>query len=476
MAYRITVVSLGPGSRELLTLGALEEMKKAGRLILRTGLTDAALYLREQGYAFDTLDDLHETCSTFEELTRACVKRVRAAAKEKNVCYAVLDAARDESARELLNKRGTRALPGVSLAGPALAACPEENVLVETASGLSVASTSSTLCVCELDNRVLAGECKLKLLARYAPDTVVLFFPPSAQAERRYKSITLDELDRQKHYDHTVCAVIPAVPLTEKKRFDFYDLERVMAVLRSPGGCPWDREQTHASLRPYLIEESYEAADAIDREDWDQLYDELGDVLLQVVFHASIAESTGDFELSDITTAICKKMIRRHRHIFGGDDCPTAEAVALNWEKIKREERGTKSQSEVLKEVVPGMEPLLRAAKVQKKARDVGFDWDDPKDALQKVHEEADEVLEALREGNADRIEDELGDLFFSCVNTARLAGADSQKCLHRATEKFISRFTRMENAVKSDGKSLKDLTLSEMDVYWNGCKHEAGL
>ena len=476
MAYKITVVSLGPGSRDLLTLGALEEMKQAGKLILRTGLCDATEYLREQGYAFETLDDLHEQCPTFEELTAACVKRVRAAAKESDVCYAVLDAARDESARELLNKRGTRALPGVSLTGPVLAAYPEESVSVQTASGLSVFSTAQTLCVCELDNRVLAGECKLKLLTRYAPDTEVLFFPPSEHAERKYRRVLLEDLDRQKKYDHTTCAVIPCVPLYEKKRFDFADLEQIMAVLRAPGGCPWDREQTHASLRPYLIEESYEAADTIDREDWDQLYDELGDVLLQVVFHADIARSTGEFEMQDITTAICRKMLRRHRHIFGGDDCRTAEAVAENWEKIKREERGTKSQSEVLRDVVPGMEPLLRAAKVQKKARDVGFDWDDPKDALQKVHEEADEVLAALREGNRDHLEDELGDLFFSCVNTARLAGADSQKCLHRATEKFISRFTRMENAIKCDGKSLKDLTLAEMDVYWNGYKHEAGL
>lgn len=469
---QITVVSLGPGSREHLTLGTLEKMKNAGKLILRTGLCDAAAYLKEQGYAFETLDDIHEACEDFDELVRGCADRVRKAAETSDVCYAVLDASQDETVRCLAAEVPCTVLSGVSVTGPLLAALGAENYAVQTADGLEITGLQQPLLICELDNRMLAGECKLKLLSWYDADTKVKFFPPSEAAVRSFAEISLSELDRQKAYNHTCAVFIPAEGLKEKKKYDFYDLVRIMGVLRSPSGCPWDREQTHTSLRPYLIEESYEVADAIDKEDWEHLADELGDVLLQVAFHANIAESTGNFELSDITTAICAKMIRRHRHIFGNDVCEDAEAVARNWEKIKREERKTQDQGEVLKDVAVGMEPLLRAAKVQKKARDVGFDWDDPRDALQKVHEEAEEVLEALDKKDSENLEEELGDLFFSCVNVSRLCGADGTKCLTMATNKFISRFCRMENAIKMDGKALKDLTLAEMDVYWNSCKH----
>ena len=164
-------------------------------------------------------------------------------------------------------------------------------------------------------------------------------------------------------------------------------------------------------------------------------------------------------------------MISRHRHIFGGDHCETAEDVLKNWEKIKREERGFQTQSQALQDVSRGLPPLMRAGKVQKKARDVGFDWDDPRDALSKVREEADEVQEALGEGNAKHLQEELGDLFFACVNVSRLCGVEAETALQQATEKFISRFTAMENAILRDGKQLEGLTLSEMDVYWEGSK-----
>lgn len=164
-------------------------------------------------------------------------------------------------------------------------------------------------------------------------------------------------------------------------------------------------------------------------------------------------------------------MISRHRHIFGGDECKTAQDVVANWEKIKKEERGYQTQAQVLKGVSQGLPPLMRAEKVQKKARDVGFDWDDPRDALSKVHEEAQEVAQALDEKDEGHLQEEVGDLFFACVNAARLAGVDAETALQRATEKFVTRFTAMENAILRDGKRMEGLTLSEMDVYWEGSK-----
>ncbi len=469
---KITVISLGPGPREHLTLGALSALEKAEKVVLRTEKCDAAAYIREKGISFDTLDHLHETCDDFEELAENAAREVLKAAENTPVCYAVFDAGNDETVRILMQHTADIAiLPGVPLSAPLLSQLPQEKTEIQTAAALSVTGTQNPLLILELDSRMLAGECKLQLLSWYDADTEVYFFPPAAGAKRSFVKIPLCDMDRQKAYDHTAALLIPMQTLENKARYDFYDLVQVMGILRGENGCPWDKEQTHETLRKYLIEEAYETAAAIDDEDWLAVADELGDVLLQVVFQASIGAQYGTFELSDITTAICKKMIHRHRHIFGSDHCETAQDVVDNWEKIKKEERGFKTQSEVLQGVTRGLAPLMRAAKVQKKARDVGFDWDDPMEALQKVHEEADEVADAIREKNAAHLEEELGDLFFSCVNVSRLCGVEAETALQRAIEKFVNRFTAMENAILRDGKCLKDLTLSEMDVYWNGSK-----
>ncbi|MBR6525413.1 MAG: nucleoside triphosphate pyrophosphohydrolase [Clostridia bacterium] len=470
----ITVVSLGPGSREYLTLGALETMEKAEKLVLRTARCDAAEYLAEKGIPFETLDALYEDCEDFDELTGMIPEKLMAMAAEENLCYAVFDAAADETVRELCEHVQCRVIPGVSLASPFLSAAPQEKVEIQTASSLQVTGTQNPLLILECDSKMLMGECKLQLLKWYDAEQPVLYFPPCEKGERTFETITLEEMDRQKKYDHTVAFLLPSVGLTFRKKFDFYDLVRVMEILRGENGCPWDKEQTHQSLRADLIEEAYETAAAIDDEDWLHVADELGDVLLQVVFHAHIGDQTGTMELGEITTNICRKMIERHRHIFGTDVCEDAEAVVANWEKIKKEQRGFTTQSQVLNDVSRGLPPLMRAEKVQKKARQVGFDWDDPRDALKKVEEEAREVRQALEEGNRDHLEEEVGDLFFSCVNAARLSGVGSEMALMRATEKFVRRFERMENAVLRDGKALKDLTISEMDVYWDSIKHDS--
>ena len=233
--------------------------------------------------------------------------------------------------------------------------------------------------------------------------------------------------------------------------------------------CPWDKKQTNESLRPNTIEETFELCDALMKDDKKNICKELGDVLLQVAFHADIAESAYEFTMQDITTAIVHKMLYRHAHIFGNVHCDTPEEVADSWEKLKKAEKGLMSQGSVLADVSKSLPALMRAEKVQKKAAQVGFDWDTPQDALPKVHEEADEVLTELQ--NARDPGEELGDLLFSCVNVARLSGIDPEQALKNATEKFIKRFSAMENLIKLDEKSLRDLTLSEMDVYWNRVK-----
>ena len=466
---KITVVSLGPGSRDCLTLGGLTAMKNAEKLVLRTNRCDAAAYLLEKGLSFETLDELHEQSEDFDELCEMVTEKLLAMAEENEICYAVLDASADETVKALAGQAELQIIPGMPLSAPFLSAAPQEKIEIQTASSLEITGTQNPLLILECDSKMLMGECKLELLRFLDPDQPILFFPPCEKATRSYIELPLADLDRQEKYDHTCAVLIPPVELTARKRFDFYDLVRVMAILRGENGCPWDKEQDHHSLRKYLIEEAYETAAAIDEEDWDHVADELGDVLLQVVFHAHVGAQLGTLELSDITTYVCRKMIDRHRHIFGTDHCETADDVLKNWEKIKKEERGFKTQADVLNGVSKGLPPLMRAGKVQKKARDVGFDWDDPREALKKVHEEADEVLAELNAGNDPAME--LGDLFFACVNVARLSNVEAETALQQATEKFIRRFTAMENLILRDGKRLEDLTLSEMDVYWEGSK-----
>jgi tetrapyrrole methylase family protein/MazG family protein len=244
-----------------------------------------------------------------------------------------------------------------------------------------------------------------------------------------------------------------------------------MRLLRGENGCPWDKKQTHTSLRPYLIEEAYETAMAIDEGDEQHIAEELGDVLLQIALHAVIGEEYGTMDLSEMTTAICQKMIARHRHVFGEDNCRTPEEVMDNWARIKMEERGQKTYGETMLEIKRGMPPMLRAYKVQKKAADIGFDWDNAYGVLDKVLEEAQEIREEMNKGADPSLE--VGDLFFSCVNLARLLKVDSEKILSQATEKFINRFIRMEKFAQKDKKSLKSLTIDEFSVYWDRSKAE---
>ncbi|MBQ7655383.1 MAG: nucleoside triphosphate pyrophosphohydrolase [Clostridia bacterium] len=474
---KITVVSLGPGPREYLTLGAIDVLKQAEQVILRTSMRcDAADYLREIGVEFETLDFLHEECEDFDELIERAVTYLLEKAGERPLCYAVFDAAADETVAALREKAPDAVVvPGVPLSAPFLAAAPAQSKIeIQTASSLEITSTQNPLLILECDSKMLMGECKLQLLDWYDSDQPALFFPPSDSAVRTYKQVPLSDIDRQPKYDHTCAVLLPPVKLTERKRFDFYDLVRVMDILRGEDGCPWDKEQTHESLKKYLVEEAYETAAAVSEEDWDHVADELGDVLLQVVFQANIGRQYGTFQLSDITTDICHKMLIRHPHIFGAGHCDNADEVLDNWEKIKKEERGYKTQAEVLKGVSVGLPPMMRAAKVQKKARNVGFDWNDPRDALAKVREEADEVLEEL-DHPGENLEMELGDLLFACVHLANLAGVDAENALQKATEKFISRFSSMENAILCDGKRFQDLTLSEMVVYWESSKKRPG-
>ena len=262
------------------------------------------------------------------------------------------------------------------------------------------------------------------------------------------------------------------VDLLSKNSYDINDLIRIVKILRSPGGCQWDGEQTHKSIRRNMLEEAYEVAEAIDQESPEHLKEELGDVLLQVVFHASIEEDAGRFDLDQVADGVCKKLIYRHPHVFGNVNVQSTDEILSNWEELKKTEKGQASQSDALDAVARSLPALWRAEKVQKKAAKVGFDWDNVSGAVDKLSEEVEEVKAAMA-GNGDPAE-ELGDLLFAAVNVARFLEVDPEDALHAASDKFSSRFRRVEETVLAQGKRMEDMTLAQLDEIWNQIKHQA--
>ena len=259
---------------------------------------------------------------------------------------------------------------------------------------------------------------------------------------------------------------------TFKNKYTFEDLLRVMEILRSENGCLWDRAQDHKSIRQSFIEETYEVCEAIDTEDTDLLKEELGDVLFQVVFHAQIEKERGVFEIDDVIDGICKKMIYRHPHVFGNVEVSETDEILNNWDDLKMTEKHQESVTDTLNSVARTLPSLIRAQKIQKKAAKSGFEWADVKDAIQKVHEELDEVERAM-DGDGD-ISEEIGDLLFATAKVARFAEVDAERALELTCEKFIRRFSYVESKAEEQGRPLSDMTLDEMTALWNEGKTNA--
>ena len=256
-----------------------------------------------------------------------------------------------------------------------------------------------------------------------------------------------------------------------KDAYGVDDLRRILVLLRSEDGCPWDRVQTHQSIRANLLEEAYEAADAIDQSDDVALCEELGDVLLQVVFHARMAEEAGSFDLDQVADGVCKKLILRHPHVFGDVQADTPEQVLTNWEQIKQVEKHQETATATLESVPHAFPALMRAQKVQKRAGKAGFDWPDIQGALDKIPEETAELKEALASGDQEAVSEEMGDLLFAAVNVARFAGVDAEETLQRSTDKFIRRFAGLEALAAERGLDMKQASLQELDKLWEEIK-----
>jgi tetrapyrrole methylase family protein/MazG family protein len=464
----ITIAPLS--TPQTLTRAAWDAVLCASKLYLQTAEHPSAGPVLDAGLPFVSMDDLYESSDDYDALNDAIADRL---VSDGDCVYAVMGDgcfSQLSAIREAAKKHGFRVdvLPGVSYAK---AAFPEmQDAQIYTARTLPKrVDPSVPLCVQELDNPIIAGEVKLALSEIYPDEWPVTLATMQKDGHYSRRTFPLTELDRKRTlFAGSVLLVMPA-SFEERTRYGYYDLVSVMQRLRAPGGCPWDREQTHESLKADLIEECYELNDAIDEQDDAHIVEELGDVLMDVVFHSTIASEQGRFTENDVADGIVKKMIYRHPHVFGTEKAETTEAVLKRWDELKQAEKHQKTQKEILCAVPKRFPALMRSAKVQKRARKVGFDWNDVTEALPKVYEELDE-LKAAMNGSGD-VYEEAGDLLFAIVNVVRLLGLDGEQILHDATDKFIARFGKMEELAAADGHVLSDLSLSEQDRYWEKAK-----
>lgn len=261
------------------------------------------------------------------------------------------------------------------------------------------------------------------------------------------------------------------IDFKEKNSYDMLDLIEIMRILREPGGCPWDAEQTHESIKKNLIEETYEVIEAINKNDKELLCEELGDLLMQVVFHAQMESEEGSFEFNDITDGICKKLIERHPHVFGQVSISGVDDVLTNWDAIKRKTKGQKTTTQSMNSVPRELPALMRATKLQKKAADVGFDWSDVSGALDKLEEEISELRQAIGNNDCENMAEELGDVLFSAVNVSRFIKTDAEEALTSASDKFLARFTKVEALAQERNIDMKSSSLEELDRLWDEAK-----
>ena len=480
----IKIVGLGPGAKEALTIGTIMELENNKNVFLRTEKHPTVDYLREKNIKFNTYDEVYDTMESFDEVYENIANDLVKKHNEfGDLIYAVpghpLVAERSVFNLVDLCKKNNieyKVIPAVSFIDAMM-----ESLMIDPIEGLKVIDAFDInnqildkrigTIITQVYNPLIASEVKLKLLEQYNDDTEIFYVRAAGiQGEESIRKIPVFELDMQEDIDYLTSIYIPK-DLNNKK--DFNDLLDIIETLRGENGCPWDREQTHESLEKALIEECYEVIDAIDQEDDDSLIEELGDVLLQVVFHASIGKEDGYFDIGDVIKGICDKMIRRHPHVFGeSETLDSSNQVLDRWDQLKKNEKGYETLSDEMNGLTKGLPSLLRAHKIQNKAKKVGFDFKDVSEAINKLNEEINEVLDVYKTENKAKIKDEVGDLLFSCVNVARLLEVDEEIALNFTIDKFIKRFSYIEECANNKGLKINDLTLEDMNNLWEESKN----
>ena len=479
----ITIVGLGPGPFGCLSLETWDVIRQAPKLLLRTAVHPTVEDLRSRGVNFTSYDTFYDQGEDFDSVYRAIADDVIEQARVADVVFAVPGSpmVAEKTVGLIREAAATAELPIVVLPGMSFFELLCNRLGIDPQQGLTLVDAlevetlpkdlATGLVITQVFSPLVASELKLALMERLPDEAPVIVARHLGLPDESVTTVPLFELDRQAGFDHLTSVYAPPAS-TGGERFELDPLVKVMSRLRSPDGCPWDIEQSHATLRRYIIEEVYEVLEAIDEQDPTHLCEELGDLLLQIVFHARMAEEAGDFSMQDVVDTVTEKLIRRHPHVFGDISVQDAAEVIVNWDAIKRREKKQKPKS-ALDGVPQGLPALLRANKLQMKAAKVGFDWDDIAPVWDKVAEELAELRQAAAVGNPSEIEDELGDVVFAVVNLGRFLGVETEVALNRANNKFSRRFHQVEEMLRQQGRKWQELDLAQMDELWLAVKAE---
>ncbi|WP_075572316.1 nucleoside triphosphate pyrophosphohydrolase [Colibacter massiliensis] len=483
---RLQIVGLGPGDPGLITMASIVIMKRAARLLLRTAVHPTAAYLNEKGIFYESLDRFYENCASFEDVYTHIVDYVLAAVKEGDVVYAVPGSpAVAERTVTLLEERCRREnidveiLPGMSFLESLYSKIgldPVNGLLVADSFDITALQTvpNVPVVITQIYDEHTASDVKLFLTKRYGDGYEALLVHHISLPDEKIEKIKLYELDRHRETDHLTSLVLPSAPPAAEEEakmpFDITPLTEVMDRLRGEHGCPWDKSQTHKTLRRFLVEEVYEALDAIDNNDNEGICEEFGDILYQVVIHAKIGEEEGLFNAQDIVDHVTKKMIKRHPHVFSEKSLENTGASVINWDRLKQDE-GRQQHKYLLDGVTKGLPSLLESYKLQDKAGKVGFGWSSVEGVWDKLSEELAEFKAAVQGGEANHMEEEAGDVLFVLVNLLRYYGIEPECALHRANTKFRRRFAHVEDRVTASGRTWSEFTPDELDNFWSEAK-----
>ncbi|MBB5174900.1 nucleoside triphosphate pyrophosphohydrolase [Texcoconibacillus texcoconensis] len=480
----IHVIGLGAGDIDQLPLGIYRTVKKHEKIWVRTADHPVIEELRQE-VGIESFDDIYTQYDDFESVYQTIVETLQIEAQKQPIIYAVpghpLVA---ERTVQLLLEQDSEGV--VKIGGgksffddvfATLKIDPIEGFQMLDATSFSgdECSFRKHLIFCQVYDSFIASEVKLTLMDHLPDDYLVSIVTAAGSDNETVETVPLYELDRTVSLNNLTVVYVPPVRDEALLYHEFTTLKNVIATLRGPNGCPWDRKQTHESLKPYLLEEAYEVLEAIDEQDVDHLAEELGDVLLQVMLHAQIGEDDGMFTVADVIQSLTEKMIRRHPHVFADVEANDAEDVIKNWEEVKREERGEdkNTYTPLLSSVPKSLPALFKAYKLQKKAAKVGFDWGEEAPMWEKVNEEVAEWQTEIEAGNKERATKEFGDLLFALTNVARFHDINPEEALMHTNQTFEKRFSFIEAKLYENAESWQEKSLQQLDEFWEEAKRE---
>ncbi len=481
---KINIIGLGPGSVDDLTMAAVKKIHDNNQNYLRTEKHPTIEYFLDKNIEFQSYDYLYEEeddfLSLYENIANDLISRADEYG-EINYFVPGNPMIAEKTVEILLEKDiETQLISGLSFIEPMMELIGKDlidgiKILDGSVFSSLMVDINIDIIITQVYNKRIVSEIKLILSEIYGDEYIISFIHGAGiEGEEKLYHMPIYQLDRFDDIGYLTSIYIPRIKDQDRKIYDFNNLLGIMKVLRGEDGCPWDMKQDHQTLRQTVIEEAYEVVNAIDRGNIEDLVEELGDLLLQIIFHSEIGENEGEFTIIDVTSALANKLIYRHPHIFLEKKVENSKEVVYNWNKLKDSQRGVKNIKDRLANL-PALTALMKAYKIQDRAAEIGFDWDDIEGPIEKILEEYEEVLELIRltKPDKDRIEEEIGDLLMSVVNLSRFLDINPEVALNRSNNKFVYRLGFMEDKAQDMGRTLEDMDLEEMDSLWNLSKED---